>query len=152
LSAKRKNSADAASAASKESGGWAGVDSDDDDDDDEFLEAEGGPDEVVDPRSPGINPQTPGSNAFVGVTPPTPAPPRPAEHALKHEHQPSPMANPIHEDPEEVKAPLTQEEEDEVQMPGSFDMANPRGKVSQAEKEADEESSWGHLMKKMHVK
>jgi hypothetical protein len=86
----------------------------------------------------------PGENANVQVTPPPPP----------HDAHPAPQAGALVDEPESDLKPadgkahaaqLTAEEEEELRMPGSFDLAGPT--------RTDEEvGGWGDMLRKMHLK
>ncbi|KAJ7808421.1 CAMK/CAMK1 protein kinase [Mycena olivaceomarginata] len=132
--ARKASAASAASggSGSGSSGGWAGISDDDDEDEDVGAEA-------------ARNAQLlgPGENANVQVTPPPP-----------HDAHPAPRTGALVDEPEsDLKpeegkahaAPLTAEEEEELRMPGSFDLAGPT--------RTDEEvGGWGDMLRKMHLK
>ncbi|KAJ7348004.1 CAMK/CAMK1 protein kinase [Mycena albidolilacea] len=140
--ARKASAASAASAASGSgsgsSGGWAGISDDDDEDEDVGAEAALG--------AGAAQHLGPGENANVQVTPPPPP----------HDAHPAPRAGAgalVDEPesdlkPEEGKAhaaQLTAEEEEELRMPGSFDLAGPT--------RTDEEvGGWGDMLRKMHLK
>ncbi|KAJ6551840.1 kinase-like domain-containing protein [Mycena capillaripes] len=110
----RKNSS---TASSPTSGGWAGIS--DDDDDDEAEERQ--------PSPGGLNSPAPGSNEHVQVTPPPP-PPLPAPELV---------------DEPQSTAAKGAEEEEELRIPGSFDLSGPP---------AEGESSWADMLRKMTIR
>lgn len=107
--------ASSSASASASSGGWGGI-SDDDDDDEGAAAAHGS-----------LPEQAPGENANVQVTPP------PAVKAPEPER--------MVEEPQSV---VGGEEEEELRIPGSFDLSDPAP--------AGGESSWGDMLRKMHLK
>ncbi|KAF8217996.1 kinase-like domain-containing protein [Mycena galopus ATCC 62051] len=122
------------SSASASSGGWAGISDDDDDDD----ERPGGGAET----SPSLNSPAPGENANVQVTPP------PNSNA---QPQPPPLERKDEELVEEPESDLksepgkaAEEEDVELRIPGSFDLSGPA--------QAGDETSWGDMLRKMHLK
>ncbi|KAJ7457229.1 CAMK/CAMK1 protein kinase [Mycena galericulata] len=130
LAAARK----ASETASSTSGGWGGISDDDDDDDD----GDGG----HKPPSPGLT-APPGENANVRVTPPPPHPPTP--QAEPQAEGPGAVGDGGQvEEPESVLAPG--DEEEELRIPGSFDISDP------APAGGESESSWGGMLRKMNLR
>lgn len=103
------------SASSGSSGGWAGIS---DDEDEERL------------PSPSLKSPAPGSNANVQVIPP--------------EAEPLMVDEPESDVKEEKSAAKRKEDEEELNMPGSFDLSGPPT--------AEGETSWGDMLRKMHLK
>lgn len=103
------------SASSGSSGGWAGIS---DDEDEERL------------PSPSLKSPAPGSNANVQVIPP--------------EAEPLMVDEPESDVKEEKAAAKRKEDEEELNMPGSFDLSGPPT--------AEGETSWGDMLRKMHLK
>ncbi|KAJ6551837.1 hypothetical protein B0H19DRAFT_1264465 [Mycena capillaripes] len=92
----------------------------DDDEDDEAEERQ--------PSPGGLNSPAPGSNEHVQVTPPPPPPP-PAPELV--------------DEPESTVAKGAEEEE-ELRIPGSFDLSDPAP--------AEGESSWAYMLRKMTIR
>lgn len=161
------------------SGGWrngTGMGtSDDDDDDDEEAENKGEPAPKAIGKALGKS-KDPGSNENVKVTAPEDEELSSDTHALKREpltplHKKStsslqavddqipaqPQSQKPQSDADSVDTFLTAEEEEELRIPGSFDMSNPRPKKGEdmEDDDADDdegEASWAGLFKKMGLR
>ncbi|KAJ7653092.1 CAMK/CAMK1 protein kinase [Mycena polygramma] len=114
----------------RSSGGWAAAGISDDDDDDEG-DAKGDGDDTDEGKrqTQAPTPASPGSNANVQVTPPPPPG--------------SPPAVMVEEPESTVKAG---EEEDDLRIPGSFDMGDPPTGKGDGETAT---GSWGDMLRKM---
>ncbi|KAJ7035178.1 CAMK/CAMK1 protein kinase [Mycena alexandri] len=143
----RKTSNTSGSGASGSSGGWAGI-SDDDDDEEEgervaspgALGADLGEGRPATAGGAGL---APGENKHVQVTPPPPHPaPGAAAEGVDLERE---KEGEVVEEPESVGgAGAPQEDEEELKIPGSFDLSGPAG--------GESEGGWGDMLRKMHLK
>jgi len=121
----RKASSSASGSAS--SGGWAGISDDDEDDDGEDRP----------PPSPSLKSPAPGENKNVQVHPPPDAP-----------QDVDPLVDEPESDvkPGDAKADVKADAEEELRIPGSFDLSGP------VRTDDETESSWGNMLRKMHLK